>query len=156
MINVADTYNSLALGNFHAIWSRKLRPRLWSDGLEAAEEPPAWKRFRLKWCSLNHLSLARHTGEMDVAAIASHASVEMLLTFFLKIIITQKYFSFPVYRVCHESLWVSRIIHVARCYRDLHREWFPSTVGLIASIWFVELYESRDKRRQHMKEKKNT
>lgn len=110
MINVADTYNSLALGNFHATWSRNLRPHLWSDGLDAAEEPPAWKQFRLKRCTLNHLSGASNTGEMDSASAAiafqstnSLVSAEMWLTFCLKLIITQKDFSF-LFLSCHKAV----------------------------------------------------
>lgn len=47
-----------------------LRLQTCSDGLDAAEEPPAWKQFRLKRCPLNHVSVVCDNKRRTESAIA--------------------------------------------------------------------------------------
>lgn len=150
--NVADTYNSLALGNFSATWSRNLRPQLWSDGLDAAEEPPAWKQLKLKRCTLNHPSVARDKRETDsaLAMIAFQCTNSLVSaeTLFLKLIITQRDLG------CVKRLYESAEQLMSLDGTRIPKYWtlISSTVRLIAAIWFAQWKESRGKKEQHTKE----
>lgn len=108
MINVSDIYNRWTLGNFNM--EQKLESSVVGEGVDAAEEPPAWIQLDVKRCTLYLLSVAHNKRKMDSpSATAAFRCANPLLfahmlpSFFLKLIITQRGLSFRALCSLHES-----------------------------------------------------